>query len=407
MGRRSSTLLLGAVIVPLAGCGDDSSTNPDPIDTGLPADPAPGTIQTWAGTGFDGFDGDGKPLLHTALYTPLDVTFGSDGSRFIIDWNNDRIREVKADGTLRTIMGSDFPGDGPPDLSDLVAPGAPGNRILINHPTEMIELPDGRFLLSIWHNHKIRIWDPVTGLAYVMCGRGQGFAGDGAPIDAATRMSMVKSTVITADGSYYVLDQRNQRIRKIDSAGVITTVVGSPVDTDMNGWDDGEFAGDGGSPLAARMNQPTGGNPLPGGTLVLDSQGRLYFSDTLNHRVRRVDFALDLIETVIGDGAATFAGDGGVGTAASLNNPRDITFGPDGKLYIADEWNQRVRRWDPATGIITTVVGTGVQGFSGDGGSPLAAQLNRPTGVTFDSNGWLYVSDAWNHRVRRVNLEGI
>ncbi|MGQ0720505.1 MAG: hypothetical protein ACT4PE_02900 [Candidatus Eiseniibacteriota bacterium] len=378
------------------------------MDDGLPEDPAPATIQTWAGNGFDGFNGDDKPLLKSALYTPIDVAFAQDGHPYIIDWNNDRIREVTASGIVVTIMGTDFPGDGPPDLSDLSQPGAIGTKILINHPTEMIELPDGTWLMTIWHNHKLRIWDPVTRMAYVYCGRGQGFAGDGAVVDAATRLNQVKSTVRASDGSYYILDQRNQRIRKVDPAGMITTVFGSPVDSDGDGWVDQAFAGDGGPPINALMNQPTGGNPLPGGTLVLDAQGRLYFSDTLNHRVRRIDFSLDLVDTVVGNGLAGFAGDGGPGTAASINNPRDITFGPDGMLYIADEWNQRVRRWDPSTGIITTVAGNGVPGYTGDGGHPLNASFNRPTGVTFEPvTGWLYITDSWNHVVRRVNMEGI
>src|SRR6185295_12493593 len=130
-------------------------------------------------------------------------------------------------------------------------------------------------------------------------------------------------------------------------------------------------------------------------------------SDTLNHRVRRVDFGLDLIETVVGNGSATFGGDGGPGTSASLNNPRDIEIGSDGKVYIADELNHRIRRYDPVSGTVTTVAGNGVAGLSGDDGPATAAQLNHPTGIAFDANGWLYIADQYNHRVRRVNLEGI
>jgi DNA-binding beta-propeller fold protein YncE len=114
-----------------------------------------------------------------------------------------------------------------------------------------------------------------------------------------------------------------------------------------------------------------------------------------------------LIETVVGTGAATFGGDGGPGTSASLNNPRDIEIGPDGKVYIADELNNRIRRYDPVSGTVTTVAGNGVAGLSGDEGPATAAQLNRPTGIAFDSNGWLYIADQYNHRIRRVNLEGI
>jgi sugar lactone lactonase YvrE len=397
LGRVATTLVLAAVM-PLAGCGDDSGTDPDPIDTGLPEDPAPGTIQTWAGDGFAGFTGDGLKLLKSSFYQPIDMCIASDGTKYVLDWNNHRVRRVNPDGTFETVLGTDTLGDGPYDLSDLTAPGTAGTNVNLNHPTDMLELEDGRFILVCWHNHKLRIWDPVTGLAYVMCGRGAGFAGDGAPIDAATRLNQVDSAVLAADGSLYCLDQRNQRVRKIDAAGMITTVVGTGT---------AGFLGDGGAPLSAQMSQPTGSNPPPGGSVALDSAGRLYFSDVLNHRVRRVDFALNTIDTVVGNGTAGYGGDGGPGTSASLNNPRDVEIGPDGLVYIADELNHRVRRFDPATGIVTTVVGTGVAGFAGDEGAAGAAQINHPTGLAFDDNGWLYVADQYNHRIRRVNLEGI
>jgi sugar lactone lactonase YvrE len=380
------------------------------MDTGLPEDPAPGMIQTWAGNGFPGFDGGGNKLLHSSFYWPIDMLFASNGTAYVLDWNNHRVRRVTAEGTFQTIMGVDIPGDGDaPAFNDLVAPGTAGTSIALNHPSDLLEMPDGRLLVTCWHNHKLRMWDPATGLAYVMCGRGPGFQGDGAPVDAATRLNQVESSVLAPDGSLYCLDQRNQRIRKIDGAtGVISTVVGSPSgDLDGDGFVDGGYSGDGGAPLAARMNQPSGGNPSPGGSLALDAQGRLYFSDVLNHRVRRVDFALDRIETVVGNGMAAYGGDGGLGTSASLNNPRDIEVGSDGLVYIADELNNRIRRFDPATGIVTTIVGTGVAGFAGDEGPAGAAQLWRPGGLEFDANGWLYIVDSYNHRIRRVNLEGI
>ncbi len=96
-----------------------------------------------------------------------------------------------------------------------------------------------------------------------------------------------------------------------------------------------------------------------------------------------------------------------MGTSASLYNPRDVEVGPDGMIYIADQLNNRIRRFDPMTGIVTTVVGTGVVGYTGDGGPPSAATLHNPTGIAFDENGWLYIADQNNHRIRRVNMEGI
>ena len=192
-----------------------------------------------------------------------------------------------------------------------------------------------------------------------------------------------------------MLDQRNQRVRKIDANGVITTVVGT-----------GEpgFSGDDGPPNEAQLQLPAGANPQPAGGLAFDAQGRLYISDALNNRIRRVDFENDLIETVAGNGTAGFAGDDGPATSAALNNPRDLTFGPDGQLYIADELNHRIRVLDLTTGTITTIAGNGNEDFSGDGGTALDAALNRPAGLDFDMKGQLYIADTYNHRIRRVTL---
>jgi hypothetical protein len=314
-----------------------------------------------------------------------------------LDWNNHAVRRMTAAGTFETVIGTGVPGDGPPDFSDLTPPGAAGPTISLNHPTDMIQLLDGTFLLTSWHNHKLRVWDPSTGLAYVMCGAGAGFAGDGQTIDEL-RLNQPQSTVQASDGNLYCLDQRNQRIRKIDTAGNVSTIAG----TGVSG-----FSGDGGPATAAEVSFPKGSNPPPAGGITVDNAGSVYFSDILNNRVRRVDLGSGNIETVVGDGVAGFGGDGGQGTSASLNNPRDLEVGPDGRVYIADELNNRVRAWDPTTGIVTTVAGNGTAGFSGDDGPATSAQLYRPAGVEFDPDGLLYIADAYNHRIRRVNLGGL
>jgi sugar lactone lactonase YvrE len=182
---------------------------------------------------------------------------------------------------------------------------------------------------------------------------------------------------------------------------MVSTVVGTRV-CDLS---PGGFEGDGGSPTLAKINQPTGPNPNPpGGGLALDAQGRLYISDTLNNRIRRVDFVADVITTVVGNGTAAFAGDGGDPLQASLNTPLDICFGPDGRLYIADAYNNAVRAVDFTANVITTVAGTGVRGFSGDGGAANAARLALPYGIGFDADGHLYIADTYNHRIRRVKM---
>jgi streptogramin lyase len=355
----------------------------------------PGAICTWAGTGEAGWDGDGQPLLSSRLYWPIDLTITPAGEFYVIDWNNHQVRRVTPQGELETVIGADFVGDGPYDGADRSEAGAPGTEVYLNHPTHLLPLADGTLLLTCWHNHKLRLFDPRTGLVKVIVGAKAGFVGDGGPAHDAL-LNQPQQTVSGPDGSLYVLDQRNQRVRRIASDGTISTVVG----TGQSG-----FAGDGGPPLQAQLNMPKGSNPPPGGALTVDRQGRLYISDILNNRIRRVDFDLDLIETVAGNGEAGFSGDGGPATLAALNNPRDLALGPDGRLYLADEMNHRVRAVDLDTGIITTVAGNGQGGFGGDGGQAVSAALNRPTGLEFDPQGRLYIADTYNHRIRRVNPE--
>lgn len=376
------------------GCGGEESPPQEeacPDETGI--------VCTWAGDGEAAFDGDGNALLASSFYWPIDITFAND-SAFIVDWNNHRVRKVMDDGTLQTVVGTDFIGDGPEDLSDLTQPGAVGTTIDLNHPTQILPVPNSttEYLVVSWHNHKLRIYDDSTGLAYVSCGGPPGFDGDGGPARTA-KLNQPQTAIYDDDGTLFILDQRNQAIRMIDTQGVMHTVAGTPGESG--------FSGDGGSALEAKMSQPTGSNPPPGGGMTLDSQGRLYFSDVLNHRVRRVDFGTGTstatIETVAGNGTAAFSGDGGQGTEASLNNPRKLSFGPDGRLYIADELNNRIRALDIETGIIETVVGNGEGTFAGEGLSPTEVSLFRPAGVTFH-DGYMYILDTYNHRIRRMKL---
>ena len=219
-------------------------------------------------------------------------------------------------------------------------------------------------------------------------------------------------------GNFFFIDQRNQRIRVLHNFATergnatIDTVVGRGT---LNGTPNspGGFNGEGLLPLATQLNFPTGPNPEPSGGLAFDGSGPLpilYFSDTLNNRIRKVtftspDFTTGAVQTIAGTGDAAFGGDGGIATNAQINYPEDMELGPDGNLYFADTNNNRVRVIDlhdrhhhhgrrrPAT-----------RGTAGDGGPAVEAQLNRPFGIAFDPNGDLYISDTFNARVRKVKL---
>jgi sugar lactone lactonase YvrE len=349
----------------------------------------------WAGTGDPGFNGDGLTLEESRLYWPVDLSFAPDGSAWVLDWNNHLVRQVLPDGVFHTAIG-DFLGDGPPDQSDLTVPGAAGQTVRLNHPTDVAFGPDGLIYLAAWHNHKIRTLDAATGLVRVLGGRGAGFAGDGGPV-ANALFNQPNAIVFAADGSLYVLDQRNQRIRKIDASAdrIVTTVAGTGT---------AGFSGDGGSPLDAQLSFETGPNPNPSGGLAIGPDGSLYVADALNNRIRRIDFAANLIETIAGTGEMGFAGDGGPAAQAQIGPVNDIEFGPDGRLYLADTENSCIRAIDLETGVIEMV-----WDGSGEGGSLKGAErlLNRPFGIAFDSSGRLYVADTYNSRIILVSLEEV
>ncbi|MCS6863773.1 MAG: hypothetical protein RMJ56_17105 [Gemmataceae bacterium] len=167
----------------------------------------------------------------------------------------------------------------------------------------------------------------------------------------------------------------------------------SPVGTGKKG-----FAGDGGPATQAELNQPF--------DVTFDALGHMYFSDTFNHRVRKVDAKTGIITTVAGNGQKGFAGDGGKATEASLNEPYGVKVDSDGNLYIVDRLNYCIRKVDAKTGIISTVAGTGGKsGYAGDGGPAHQALLVEPNGICLDQRGQLYIADVAGHRIRVVDLK--
>ncbi|MDX2031955.1 MAG: BACON domain-containing carbohydrate-binding protein [Blastocatellia bacterium] len=188
-------------------------------------------------------------------------------------------------------------------------------------------------------------------------------------------------------GNMYIADDAGHRVRKVSPSGVITTVAGTGV---------AGFEGDGGPATAARLNFPS--------TVVVDASGNLHIADYSNNRIRKVTAATGVITTIVGDGNGRYAGDGGPAVSASLNGPESCAIGRDGNLYIADNQNNRVRRVTLGDGKIETIAGTGISGFSGDGGPANAAAVALPSDVAFDGAGDLYIAAAGNNRIRKVTM---
>jgi sugar lactone lactonase YvrE len=171
------------------------------------------------------------------------------------------------------------------------------------------------------------------------------------------------------------------------SPGTISTVAG-------NGT--AGYSGDGSAAVAAELYNPTG--------IAFDGGGNMFIADESNNVIRKVDASTQIITTIAGTGVAGYSGDGGPGTTAELNQPAHVVFDRTVNLYITDSNNERIRKVDALTDEITTVAGNGTTGFSGDGGPATSAQFNFPDGVALDSNGNLYVGDAYNNRIREVTI---
>lgn len=384
-------LAITAALTAQLGCSS-SSTGPEEKTENGPI------ITLWGGMpGLAGYDGGGHSPKESNFYHPADMLFASTGV-YVADWNNHRIRHINNQGVFETIMGTNLEGDGDlPNFLDRVQP-VPANTINLNHPTGLMELPNGHILVACWHNHKIREYDPTTGMGWVTVGDVDGYTGDGGPAKDS-QIDFPTKTALAPDGSLYILDQRNICVRRVKPDLTIETVVGI--------YNTAGYNGDGIEASTAMLNLADGSQPQTTGAVACDELGRLYISDWGNHRIRRVDFAMGttgIISTIAGNGVLGYSGDGGEATQASLNYPYDIEFGPDGDLYIADQGNNVVRAVDLTTGIIRTVAGTGEAGYSGDGGPATKAKLLKPAGIAFDQNGDLFVIDTFNHVIRRVDL---
>jgi hypothetical protein len=211
-----------------------------------------------------------------------------------------------------------------------------------------------------------------------------GYAGDGGPATSASLQS--QGVALDAIGNIYVVDWNHYVVRKVNTSGIISTIAG----TGYNG-----STGDGGSAIAAKLNQPS--------SIATDAVGNIYITE--NFRIRKINTS-GIITTIAGNGNFGFSGDGGLAISAELHSPRGITVDAGGNLYIADNQNHRIRKVN-TSGIITTVAGTSTNGFSGDGGSAVMAQLNQPTDVVVDFSGNLFIADNGNARIRMVNTSGI
>jgi large repetitive protein len=343
---------------------------------GLAAVGAAGDIITLAGNGAAGTSGDNGPATAATMSDPTSVAADAAGNIYIADYYGFRIRKVDSSGTITTfagtgVQGMPFHGEGGPATAanlgyvDMVTTDSSGNVYFIDTG-----------------NDYVRKVNTATGTITTVAGNGQ--FGQGAEGVAATGSPLWGPSGLAVDtaGNIYISEYFGQRIRKVSAAtGTIQTIAGNGIfDT----------AGDGGPALSAAIANPRG--------LVL-SQGNLYIASAC--RVRRVHLATSIMATHAGGFSCNFAGDGGPATSAGLESAYGLAANSAGGIFIAGYSIHRIRYVDPA-GIISTVAGTGVPGFSGDGGSASLAQVWAPRGVAADATDRLLIADWQNKRIRRV-----
>jgi len=336
---------------------------------------ATGTITTVAGTGTAAFTGDLGPAGAAQLAIPVAVVSTPDGGYLIADQANNRIRRVSAAGTITTVAGS---GTGPGYSGD----GGPATSAKLSGPSGVAQLADGTILIADINNNAVRRVAPDGTITTAVGNGAASFSGDAGPASAAT-VRFPYDIAPLPGGGYLIADEDNNRIRKVDAAGTITTVAGNGA---------GGSGGDGGPATSAQLNDPSGVIVMPDGGFLI--------ADTSNHRIRRVT-AGGTISTYAGT-TAGFSGDGGPATSAQLNSPIHLALLPDGSVVIADWHNNRIRKVD-AGGTITTITGDGTAGSLGDGGLATAAQVSAPYGVGV-IDGDVLVAEAFGHRIRRIDL---
>jgi sugar lactone lactonase YvrE len=367
-----------------------ATTPPPPVPPAWQPRALPlGTITSLFGDGGLGFSGDGGPATFAEFDSIGGVAFDlKRGDIYIADYTNQRVRRVDRDGIITTVAGDGIDG--------FTGDGGPATSAQLDHPTGVAVADDGSLYIADSGNDRIRRVD-THGVITTVVGTGKRggyndpvdpagltFAGDGVPATQAMLRSP-NSVAFDAQGNLYIADEKNQRIRRVGKDGIITTVAGSGV----------EGGGDGDGPATdAFFKYPYG--------LAFGPDGSLYVTDQGNDRIRRIT-PQGRISTIAGTGVRGYSGDGGPATQAQIDaTDTGTVVDAQGDVYFSD--NARVRRID-THGIITTVVGTGELGHSGDGGPAVAAQVAEVAGMALDEKqGILYLFDTVRGRMRAVRV---
>ncbi len=342
-----------------------------------------GIIQTIAGTGQNGYSGDGGLAVNAVLSQPNGLFPDTAGNLYFADMNANVVRKISTDGKIATVIGTGaygFSGDGGQALN------ATFRSIF-----DIFMDNAGNSYVTDTFNSRVRKIDS-SGTITTIAGNGAGNSfGDGGPATSAG-LNRPGGVAFDPDGNMYIGDTLNNKIRKVTTAGTISTIAGTGV---------AGFSGDNGPAVNAMLDEPRG--------VAGDSTGNVYVSDYRNNRIRKID-KNGIISTYAGNGdcCSNSLGDGGPAINASLGGVNGIAVDLAGNLYIADQGHARIRKVD-TSGIITTIAGNGQYSYSGDGGLATNAAINNPYAVAVESDGSVYISGPLGKptQVRKVDPQGI
>ena len=332
------------------------------------------TVRTFAGNGTLGYSGNAGAATGATLASPAAVAYDNAGNLYIADAGNNVIRKVNLSGVITTVAGSGVQG--------FAGDGGPASAALLDTPTGIAVDVRNNVYIADSHNQRVRMVN-AQGVINTVAGNGTAaYSGDGAAATSAS-LFLPEAVAVDAAGNLYIADTGNYRIRKIVN-GTIATVAG-----------DGEqmYSGDGGAATSAGLDTPTG--------IAVDAAGNLYIADSHNQRIRMVN-AQGVINTIAGNGAFGFSGDGGNAAQASFAQPIGVSVDQAANVYIADSENNVIREF--SNGIINTIAGNGKQGYGGDNGAALGATLDTPRSASPDAFGNVAISDSLNQRVRALEL---
>ena len=336
-----------------------------------------GIISTFAGTTNDGYSGDNGQALNADISGPDDIKIDESGNIifFSVYFDHGIIRKINTSGIITTIAGTDqiYNGD------NILAKEA-----RINIPRNPWVDKNGKLFFAESSAHRIRKID-LNGVITTIAGTGtQGFSGDGG-LAVNAMISGPRGVTGDNNGNIYISDNYNSVIRKVDTNGIITTYAG----TGESG-----YSGDGGAATSAKIYSPY--------DLTTDHDGNLYFADAANHVIRKVD-KNGIITTVAGTPETSgYGGDGGLATSATLYRPTGLVIDRGDNIYFCDTYNDVIRKISK-NGIISTIAGTGTQGYSGNGSPAASAKLYKPFGIAVDSLNNIYITDSWNYIIRKID----